>query len=225
MIAIYSSTRSLKELEGKYQANVAIEACCGLLSDDDGVVRPIHFTVKEFLQENGGFVPDESEANAELARRSINYFLCGEFREVHIIHCGCDMGEDEEGCVIIPNGRIPLLYVFRCWNEHLRRATPLTTDLKDLLKYSFEGGNSHVPYYVRMRWFHKAPSVFNLCVLFGFKTTKKKSGEHLSTTWARQSIRSNYASAFGSSFSVLSASTSSGSGLSNPTRLRVLWIS
>jgi ankyrin repeat protein len=154
LIAIESSTKSLDEITGKYQHNAAIEACCGLLNDDDGFVRPIHFTVKEFLQENGDFVPDESEANAELARRSINYLLCEEFSDLNS-WSGSSHGSDG------------LAYIFSYWDEHLRRAAwPLPGDLRALLKTLFECDNLLVPYSVRIVSV-EAPSVWQICALFG----------------------------------------------------------
>jgi hypothetical protein len=160
MIAIESSTKSLDELKGKYQRNAAIEACCGLLNDDDGFVRPIHFTVKEFLQDNGDFVPDESEANAELARRSINYFLCKEFSDLKSTSFHYAGGER--------SGNGGLRYVFSYWDEHLRRAaSPLPGDLRALLKTLFECDNRYVPCYVRLGSFREAPSVFRFCAIFG----------------------------------------------------------
>ena len=164
MIAIDSNTRSIKELQKKYQGHVAIEACCGLLKSDDGFVRPIHFTVEEFLKESNKFIPNEGEANSELARRSIEYFLCKEFRCIKSFFSTQSGDGENRICESAGNGG--LAYIFSYWDEHLREARrPLTADLRALLKTLFECGNRHAPYTVK-RNSQKAASVLSLCAAF-----------------------------------------------------------
>jgi ankyrin repeat protein len=160
MIAIESSTSRIKELEGKYQAHVAIEACCGFLTGDDGLVRPIHFTVQEFLKMDGDFFPNMSEADSELVRRSIYYFLCKDFRLVNsMLGDGKYMYENA-----VTGG---MAYIFSHWDEHLRRAWPVRADLTALLKTLFDGENRHALYMARTNDFCKVSSVLSLCALFG----------------------------------------------------------
>lgn len=78
-IALEKTTTRISRLKGRYKEYIVMGACCGLLTSDDGFVRPIHFTVEEFLRGGGGFVPSEQDAHTELARHSISYQLCKEF--------------------------------------------------------------------------------------------------------------------------------------------------
>ncbi|KAI5843119.1 ankyrin repeat-containing domain protein [Morchella snyderi] len=48
-VALESTTKSCQELEWVYSQDVVLSSCCGLVTNDCGTVRPIHFTVQEFL--------------------------------------------------------------------------------------------------------------------------------------------------------------------------------
>lgn len=60
----------------KYKPHLAIDAGCGLLSIDGQVVRPIHFTVHEFIKRNERGIGNEVDVNAFLAESMIHFMIC-----------------------------------------------------------------------------------------------------------------------------------------------------
>lgn len=63
----------------KYKPHVPISACCGLLSLDGAAVRPIHFTVHEFLKRDERGIGSDVEANALLAESMIHFMIAKRF--------------------------------------------------------------------------------------------------------------------------------------------------
>lgn len=59
----------------KYQPDAAIRACCGLLSIDGRAVKPIHFTVQEFIKGNERGIGGDVQANALLAESMIHFAI------------------------------------------------------------------------------------------------------------------------------------------------------
>ncbi|KAI5845888.1 hypothetical protein DFP73DRAFT_594082 [Morchella snyderi] len=87
-IAIEATSESKDQIEDTYAPHVAIDACCGFLCvESDSLVRPIHFTVREFLRGDGQSsaavvhddipfpFPNQREAYIQLAAASVRYML------------------------------------------------------------------------------------------------------------------------------------------------------
>ncbi|KAI5839056.1 ankyrin repeat-containing domain protein [Morchella snyderi] len=74
-VAVEPTTKCCEELHGVYSQNVVISSCCGLVTSDCGTVRPIHFTVQEFLRARGLDSLDGLSMSNYMAQ-SIFTYLC-----------------------------------------------------------------------------------------------------------------------------------------------------
>lgn len=118
---IMDGSEEVREVLPKYKPHVAIAACCGLLAIEGDVVRPIHFTMQEFLKGDQRGIGSEVEANAQLAGSSIHYILC-DFRPRFIRYLPVELPSSS--------------YVFHYWNHHVRRLPlPLPKEVDILVRY------------------------------------------------------------------------------------------
>ncbi|KAI5842141.1 hypothetical protein DFP73DRAFT_498411 [Morchella snyderi] len=154
-VAIEPTSTSSLECRRTYGVQVAIDACCGLLTVEGDRVRPIHFTVQEFLTNDSSHIPREIEAHSDLARSSIRYMLCQEFVRIGSTHCRRNFNEE---------GLDPMLYIWNHWDHHIRCSSlPLPADLEVLLQTFFRSENRHGAYAVRAGK-HRGPvTLLGLC--------------------------------------------------------------
>lgn len=156
VVAIDHTSTSTEELEQRYKPQVVIGACCGLLSIESDAVRPIHFTVQEFLKGPIGGIGNDIEANAELARSSIRYMLCEEHIHIRKMYTGVE-------CRF--NG---MSYIWRFWDHHIRCVPlPLPDDLTRLLRRFLTSDQSRAAYCTRSRELYWGRcSALDICAIF-----------------------------------------------------------
>ncbi|KAI5837295.1 ankyrin repeat-containing domain protein [Morchella snyderi] len=113
-----------------YETRWLMNICCGLLTARDDVVRPVHFTVVEFLRLMGDFVnKDESVGHGELAARCIECLIGVAGSQGRLLWTT----PEEEFLEQV--GGPGLVYAIQFWHYHLGLSPlPLPPILEDLFK-------------------------------------------------------------------------------------------
>lgn len=159
-VAIEPTSTCLKDLV-ICTPQAVIDACGGLLVEEADGVRPIHFTVQEFLETDHRGIGSTAEANTALAQSSIRYILFGDFCSIKAyISSGAEFEPK-----IKHNAVYGMCYIWRFWDHHVRCSTSaLPDDLKDILRTFFDSENLGTAYQSRFLSPNRTAGHVDLCV-------------------------------------------------------------
>ncbi|KAL0632593.1 hypothetical protein Q9L58_008524 [Maublancomyces gigas] len=159
-------TADMKEYEGE----AVIGACANLITVENGVVTPVHYTVLEFLTAPGSFVDVASctlvekyqtfppDGHAELAQLCMQYLRCG------------DLVKDYNRAPSILNYLQPfVIYASLFWDYHIRAVDKWTASLSDSFnKFLSSPGSLGTAHKIRIGGFRLGPmNALNFCLSLG----------------------------------------------------------
>lgn len=150
-----------------YQGEAVIGACANLITIENGVVAPVHYTVLEFLTAPGSFVDVASrtlvqkyqtfppDGHAELAQLCIQYLRCG------------DVAKDYNRAPSILKALQPfVIYASSFWDYHIRAVDKWTASLSDSFnKFLSSPGSLGAAHKIRIGGFRPGPmNALNFCL-------------------------------------------------------------
>ncbi|KAI5839052.1 ankyrin repeat-containing domain protein [Morchella snyderi] len=175
------TSTSLKDLN-IYGEQVILDACCNLLTESDGIVRPVHYTVQELLtgsdmnqMDIGNLIlrqyRSDINVHSELARTCLQCLLCEELTNLASIYLFPYLEKDFPFC----------LYAARYWDYHAQKLPDptLPADLVCSIDKFFDSEDALFSAYLMrngVQMFFAKINTLNYCLAFDMLHLYKISG-------------------------------------------------